>query len=550
MTRNHNRGTPSESDVAPTEVTPTDFQPLPEGALVAGDTLFITQMCAEEPEHNTYAVEEIAAILPCPNPMCGCADNPVGRHVCEACGTSLEGAIAVRRRYRLHEYRDPAVIETAAYLTAHELRHSALLPHAYFSERPYGHLERHYLLVPDPLPVTASNLPVPQKLVRVLNWGIQLGEGLAFLHEQAIGWLAVDADHIVVQDRTAMWCDLGDTHRLPDAPADRARARSADVSGLVNVLYHLATGLGEFVPDTSLPPTVASLFQRMLAVDHENLTAEQLVSELQGAMDIIRRPSTLRTRMGHCTDVGLVRDLNEDSLLALELVRVRRSVNQSISVLAVADGMGGHAAGDIASGLAVDTLAAHMVTHLLTPHLATDGESLTPQLADWLKSAVQTANEVVFERRMSAQNNMGTTLVAAVVADDQAYVANVGDSRTYLVNGAQIRRVTTDHSLVERLVALGHIDQDEARVHPQRNVIYRTLGDKPDAEADHFSLRLQPGDRLLLCSDGLTAGVEDLAIHNTVMRAASPQLACEQLVRLANDRGGHDNITVILLQVE
>jgi protein phosphatase len=532
------------------DASATDFQTLPEGALVAGDTLYITQVCSEEPDHNTYAVEEVAAMLPCPNPMCGSGDNLVGQAVCQACSTSLEGAIAMRRRYRLHEYRDRAAVETAAYLTTHELRHSALLPHAYFSERPYGNLERHYLLVPDPLPVTASHLPLPQKLVRVLNWGIQLGEGLAFLHDQAIGWQAVDADHIVVQDRSAMWCDLGDTRRLPDTPAEAARACSADVSGLANVLYRLATGLDEYVPDVLLPSPVASLFGRMLAAEHDSLTAYDLVRELQDAMDTIRRPSTLHMRMAHCTDVGRVRDLNEDSLLALELVRVRRSVNQSISVLAVADGMGGHAAGDVASGAAVDTLATHMVTHLLAPHLTNNGDVPTPQLADWLRLAVQAANAVVFERRTSAQNNMGTTLVAAVVSDDQAYLANIGDSRAYLINGAGLRRITTDHSLVERLVALGHIDHDEARVHPQRNVIYRTLGDKPDAEADYFSLQLQPGDRLLLCSDGLTSCVDDRGIQDTVMRAASPQQACEQLVRQANDRGGQDNITVILLQVE
>ena len=251
---------------------------------------------------------------------------------------------------------------------------------------------------------------------------------------------------------------------------------------------------------------------------------------------------TERPRLAHHSIQGR-RPYQEDSVFAGELADGRLLV-------AVADGMGGHAAGDVASGLAVDTLAAHVVTHLLTPHLANNGDGAVAPLADWLKSAVQAANQVVFERRMSAQNNMGTTLVAAVVADDQAYVANIGDSRAYLINGTEIRRVTTDHSLVERLVALGHIDADEARVHPQRNVIYRTLGDKPEAEADYFSLQLQPGDRLLLCSDGLTAGVEDRAIQDAVMRSSSPQHACEQLVSLANAAGGHDNITVVVLQVE
>jgi serine/threonine protein phosphatase PrpC len=550
VNRSNPHPTAAESRAAGTGTTDAEFQPLPEGALVAGDTLYVAQVCVEGADHNTYVVEEITATLPCPNPICGCTDNPVGQPACVACGTSLEGVMALRQRYRLHEYRDAAAVETAAFLTANELRHTALLPHAYFSERPYGTAERYYLLVPDPLPVTASHLPLPQKLVRVLSWGIQLGEGLAFLHDRGIGWVTVDADHIVVQDRSAMWCELGDTYRLPEAAAEAAPARAANVVDLARVLYRLATGRDEFDPDAGLPAPLADVFERFLAAERSDLTADQLVSALQGVLDTLRRPTTLRMRLGHCTDVGLVRDLNEDSLLALEVVRVRRSVHQSISVLAVADGMGGHAAGDVASGLAVDTLAAHVVTHLLTPHLTANGDDSVAPLAGWLESAVQAANQAVFDRRMSAQNNMGTTLVAAVVADDQAYVANIGDSRAYLINGTEIRRVTTDHSLVERLVALGHIDADEARVHPQRNVIYRTLGDKPEAEADYFALQLQPGDRLLLCSDGLTAEVEDRAIQDAVMRSSSPQQACEQLVSLANAHGGHDNITVVVLQVE
>jgi protein phosphatase len=144
---------------------------------------------------------------------------------------------------------------------------------------------------------------------------------------------------------------------------------------------------------------------------------------------------------------------------------------------------------------------------------------------------------------------MGTTLVAALVVGDTAHIANVGDSRAYVITqDDDIRRITIDHSLVERLVAIGQIKPDEARSHPQRNVIYRTIGDKEEAEVDFFVQQLNPGDSLLLCSDGLSGKIEDAEMRRLVSRSQSPQEACELLVQAANDHGGDDNITVIIVQ--
>jgi serine/threonine protein phosphatase PrpC len=264
----------------------------------------------------------------------------------------------------------------------------------------------------------------------------------------------------------------------------------------------------------------------------------------------VRRPQTVHLRMGRHTDVGMVRDLNEDSLLTLELDRVQCSISRPIGLYVVADGMGGHAAGDVASGLVVDTIAEKMVTHLLAPQLTGDADAESFDAQGWLADAIQTANQAVLDRRDEIDATMGTTLVAALVIGDVATVANVGDSRAYLINEEGIRQITTDHSLVERLVALGQITPGEARVHPQRNVIYRTIGDKEEAEIDFFVQTLKPGDSLLLCSDGLSGKVEDAEIWRLVKRSRSPQEACEQLVQAANDRGGGDNITVIVVQAQ
>jgi protein phosphatase len=505
------------------------------------------RLCSQAPGYNVYIVEELGATFPCPNPACGYTENTSGDSICRACGSELHGVVPLRRRYQLHEYRESAGLQAAARATTQGLQHVALLPHVYFSEKPYTDEERYYIMLPETTLPSAELLPLPQKLARVLNWGAQLAEGLAYLHHHGICWPEVTARHILVHEKSALWCDLSHAQLLPEDAATAARARAADVSGLVKTLHYLITGQTEFIPIPELPPNLHSLFERVFN-GHEGVpTAMQLADALRTASENVRRPSHVRIRIGKHTDVGRVREFNEDSVLALTLERVRASVPETISLLAVADGMGGHVAGDIASSLAIDTLAVQMVTQLLTPHLTNHTDTIAEHAHEWLATAVQAANAAILAYRHSIGNNMGTTLVAAVVIGNVVHIANVGDSRAYLLNEKGIRQITTDHSLVERLISLGHIDQREARTHPQRNVIYRTLGDTPHVEVDYFTEYLNPGDRLLLCSDGLSAKLEDNEIWEIVMQSASPQDACEHLVQAANERGGEDNISVIIL---
>jgi protein phosphatase len=144
---------------------------------------------------------------------------------------------------------------------------------------------------------------------------------------------------------------------------------------------------------------------------------------------------------------------------------------------------------------------------------------------------------------------MGSTMVAAVIEGSTAYVTHVGDSRVYLINSQGIRQLTVDHSLVERLVATNQITREEARRHPQRNVIYRTIGDKAKLELEVTVHRLKPGDQLLLCSDGMSGMVEDQTIYRIVSSASSPQQACDDLIAAANQAGGDDNISVIVVKM-
>ena len=232
----------------------------------------------------------------------------------------------------------------------------------------------------------------------------------------------------------------------------------------------------------------------------------------------------------------------------MELGRVFRSISNPLGLYVVADGMGGHMAGDIASGLAVQVIARHAHETLMSAALDTD--SRLPDIETWLRDAIDQANSTVHDQRRLAGTNMGTTLVMAVVAQGQAYIAHVGDSRAYLINETNQRALTVDHSLVQRLVDTKQLTPEEARNHPQKHVIYKNLGDRSSVAPDITRVDLQPNDRLLLCSDGLWDYIEEKQLYQIILQAPSPQDACCQLIEAANANGGPDNITAIIVQMD
>jgi PPM family protein phosphatase len=236
----------------------------------------------------------------------------------------------------------------------------------------------------------------------------------------------------------------------------------------------------------------------------------------------------MRLVFAAATDVGRMRKNNEDSYLS------------SQPVAAVADGMGGHSAGEVASAIAIEELAA----------LGSRGpwENETAATDD-LKQAILRANRRIRETAAGDRklNGMGTTLVALLEDGDMVHVANVGDSRGYLLRQGELSQVTVDHSLVQELVDDGRLSPEDAERHPQRSVITRALGIDPEVEFDLFTYKLQVGDRLLLCSDGLSDVVEPAQIRNVLLRVRNSQQAARKLVTVANEQGGPDNITVIVV---
>ena len=247
-------------------------------------------------------------------------------------------------------------------------------------------------------------------------------------------------------------------------------------------------------------------------------------------------------KIGMLTDVGQVRTVDEDSILAADLSFGVNSESSKFLLLAVADGMGGHAKGEEASKIALNAIARAVIPDLLNN---------TP-FTKILEKGIQNANQDILDytAKNPEASGMGTTSVCAVVKDNQIHLANVGDSRAYRVSDDEICRVTKDHSYVQALIDEGDITEEQAREHPRKNEITRAVGIMPSIEVDTMKLTLDSDESLLLCCDGVIAHLSDDDIHKIIRDSPDPQTACQEIVDLANERGGSDNISLIILSSE
>jgi PPM family protein phosphatase len=234
----------------------------------------------------------------------------------------------------------------------------------------------------------------------------------------------------------------------------------------------------------------------------------------------------VKISVGARTDVGRVRSANEDSYLVKEPIFV------------VADGMGGHLAGDVASSTAVSTIEGHLT-------------DIAPDQPDSLATLVRGANRAIWEKSQndSGLRGMGTTCTLLYVDGATAHIAHVGDSRAYRLHDGALEQLTEDHTLVARMVREGNLAPEEAEHHPQRSIITRALGVDADVSVDLLAVELRPGDRLLLCSDGLSSMIPESAIAEVLGGEADAQTAADTLVDRANEAGGEDNVTVLIIDV-
>lgn len=234
------------------------------------------------------------------------------------------------------------------------------------------------------------------------------------------------------------------------------------------------------------------------------------------------------------TDIGMRRSINQDYVFSSE-----QPVGSLPNLFIVADGMGGHKAGDFASRQATQTIVEFLQN------------STEESIVVAIRNAIEQANRVVIAKAAESEcfEGMGTTVVLATILENTMYVANVGDSRLYLERD-ELRQITKDHSLVEEMVRMGGIDQEAARYHPKKNVITRAVGGSDEIQIDFFEIQLEPGDVILMCSDGLTNMVEDSDISLILKKQRDVVEMAETLVSTANENGGADNVSVIVIKYE
>ena len=623
-----------EPQTAPLPQTPEPeaLTPLPVGAVVDGRYIIQSQL-HQSADRNLYRVTARQQEW-CAN--CGRL-SPSNESACGQCGSPLEGQPPAEFYLMAESYRPESLIRDPS-LMQFNLYHPNLVPVIdFFEYKPFG-LMRYFAVAEPRQGVRLSQLSMPRAGGQVLSWAVQLADALSYLHERSVVGAGAEADDILVQGDRASLASLQNAHVTTGDEDDLAQQQSIDLARLASTMFEAYTGQqSSLTPEGTLsmppgaPEQVGAAFRAAIEPMQGNAPMipvsqwRDLLARALEAVDELERPGRpVEFVAASVTNVGRVRDQNQDSYGTAEWVQASVEGPMHIGLYIVADGMGGHKGGEIASALAVQSVSGELAARIVAPLVMASGDRSVPTneaILQGMTRAVQSANERIYKARDNRQNDMGTTLVAVLIAGGKAYVANVGDSRLYMytaphqapqrspldstrplqvsTTGAlpgtgplpqpeqseqseqaqaeasettdeqavpteelddnsgnrdnsgdySLSQVSVDHSLVHRLVELGQLDAEEAKVHPHRNFIYRSLGGPPPIEVDTFVRTLYPGDRLLLCSDGLNSMIEDDDIEQVLATEKDPHAACERLIERANEAGGHDNITTLLIDI-
>jgi serine/threonine protein phosphatase PrpC len=344
---------------------------------------------------------------------------------------------------------------------------------------------------------------------------------------------------------------FNDGYTAPELYRGKKADKRADIFSIGALLYTCITGERlesetwreeagpiRFYPPHVVTPALELVLRRALQFDPAARwpNVETLKTEL------VKLAARVRLQADAMTDVGKVREHNEDSVLVFECRRESLIDPAQMFLYVVADGMGGAEAGEVASAIAVEA-----IRNYVEDKVVASGAAGVPILQEALEQA--NSKIIEYQKVHPEARSMGSTAVAALVDPPEATIAWVGDSRAYICDGQGLRQLSKDHSLVQRLIEIGQITPEEARHHEHKNVITRSLGARPTgpAGAESVSVRLKRGDRLLLCSDGLTTHVEDLQIDEVLRRNSDPSAAARELVVAANAGGGTDNVSVVVI---
>jgi PPM family protein phosphatase len=276
-------------------------------------------------------------------------------------------------------------------------------------------------------------------------------------------------------------------------------------------------------------------------------TAPLAQAEIDSALQASQVPSEMQQLVSATgQSVGHQRDHNEDSLLAITSTLAGKSANVPFGLYVVADGMGGHQFGEVASNTAIRVLAGQIVRRFHSYLFAIPTQQPEESLQEIMAEAIELAHRAVQQEAPGS----GTTVTAALVLGEQMTIGHVGDSRAYTISAAgHVQQLTHDHSLVSRLEELGHLNREEAANYPHRNVLIRALGQGDSLEADIFTQPFPPHSTLMLCTDGLWGVLEEKDFREALTTSPTLQQACHNLVQAANSAGGPDNISVVLVQM-
>jgi serine/threonine protein phosphatase PrpC len=439
----------------------------------------------------------------------------------------------------------------------------------------FGENGRVYLAYPDEalIKLSARTPGLKMSEPRALSVAIQVCQAVSFIHKRGFRMNDICPDSVAVapdgrikltgldwitnDNEVAAAPLLNDGYTAPEIYRGQRVDKRADIFSVGCLLYSCLTGarlecetwLEDSAPLRLYPPHVVTpalekALRRALAFRPEDRYSG--IDEFKA--ELVRINSMISLRSAALTDVGMVRELNEDSILALEYLRDSLIEPGQQFLYVVSDGMGGAAAGEVASAIAVQTIRDYVQS------LGAKNEQKKPSLAETSIAALEEANRKIIEYQQThpEARGMGATGVVALLEPPKAAIAWVGDSRGYLHDGIRLRQLTKDHSLVQRLVDIGQLTPEQARHHEHKNVILRSLGARQSgpAGAEAIELALKRGDRLLLCSDGLIAHVEDGQINEILCRHTEPLEAARELIVAANAGGGTDNISVILVFAE
>jgi serine/threonine protein phosphatase PrpC len=429
---------------------------------------------------------------------------------------------------------------------------------------------RVYLVFPDSAatPLTRRRGGLKMSEPEAIALAVQVCQAVGFVHRRGLRLNDICPDSVAIADDgrvkltglsyvsndNELQSDLifNDGYTAPEIYRGKKVDKRADVFSVGALLYSMLTGdrlqsetwREEAGPIRFYPPHVVSPSLEQLILRAVQFTPGDRWPNIDALKaELLKQSGEFKIRSAALTDVGMVRELNEDSVLALEFFRDSQVEPAQNYLYVVCDGMGGAEAGETASAIAVATIRDYVEGRLCR------GE--TQALGDSLTAALEEANHLIIEyqKERPEARGMGSTGVCAVIVPPDGAVAWVGDSRAYVLEGGALRQLTKDHSLVQRLVEIGQITAEEARHHEHKNVITRSLGARQSgaAGAEMAPIKLRRGDKLLLCSDGLMAHVEDGAIAEIMKRYDDPYPTARELIAAANAGGGTDNISVIVV---